>query len=113
MIRSGARSASVTGDPSVLPSMRILARSTLRIADPAKATSSVRGPMRSLALSRSIGEGGAGRFAGGPIKSLKLLRNDCPELAAQACAVYQALRICVIRNIRAVADFSGTLHVWC
>ena len=54
MIRSAARSASVTGDPSTLPSIFIAARLTARIAAPARITRSVRGSISAAAASRSI-----------------------------------------------------------
>src|SRR5258706_7366631 len=54
MIRSAARSASVTGVPSGLPSTFIAGRLTARIAAPARTTSSVNGSISAAAASRSI-----------------------------------------------------------
>src|SRR3984957_12520797 len=54
MIRSAARSASVTGEPSVLPSIFMACRLTARMAAPASITRSVRGSMRAAAASRPI-----------------------------------------------------------
>src|SRR5712672_4627780 len=54
MIRSAARSASVTGVPSGLPSTFIAGRLTARMAAPARTTSSVNGSISAAAASRSI-----------------------------------------------------------
>src|ERR1700733_10764503 len=53
-MRSAARSASVTGDPSVLPSIFMVCRLTARMAAPASITRSVRGSMSAAAASRPI-----------------------------------------------------------
>ena len=54
MMRSAARSASVTGDPSSLPSTFMTRRSMAMIAAPAWTTRSVRGAISAAAASQSI-----------------------------------------------------------
>src|SRR6202166_3750739 len=54
MTRSAARSASVTGDPSILPSILIAARLTAIMAAPARITRSVRGCISAAAASPSM-----------------------------------------------------------
>jgi hypothetical protein len=86
MTRSAARSASVTGDPSAFPLRIMVRRSTARMAAPARATRSVSGSISAAAVSGPIT--GASRMDG-PHAAFPGLRS---VLAAQAPAVYQALK---------------------
>src|SRR6267142_1775383 len=80
MIRSAARSASVTGDPSVLPSTFMAERLTARMAAPARITMSVSGSISAAAASPSITRGGASFISpvGAIVNGLEVL-DDNPK----------------------------------
>src|SRR3954451_20470677 len=86
MIWSAAKSASVTGDPSSLPSIFMPSRLTARIAMPARSTRSVNGSIRAAAASRSI----VGPDE--PASFIARVASAVPRavLAVCASAVYQA-----------------------
>src|SRR6202790_2975912 len=104
MIRSAARSASVTGEPSSLPSTRIAPRLIARMAVPAWITSSVKGSISAAAVSRVItGPKLRASFMGG-----SHLRLDFPTLFSSfgcptAVRSVSSPRACLIRRVRAVA----------
>src|ERR1700682_6212631 len=110
MIRSAARSASVTGDPSSLPSIFIAPRLTARMAAPARTTRSVKGCISPAAVSLLITV---------PDKRASIMGGSHTLLVFPICILtcvgstrvrsVSNQRACVIRRVRAVANFQEHL----
>src|ERR1700737_4060398 len=109
MIRSAARSASVTGEPSALPSIFMAARLTLRMAAPARTTRSVSGSISAAALSRSItGPEERASFIGRSHMHL-VFPSELPCVGSPRVRGVSRRRACGIRRLRAFADFQEHL----
>src|ERR1700737_928329 len=110
MIRSAARSASVTGDPSSLPSILIPPRLTARMAAPARTTRSGKGCISPAAVSllitvpdeRASIMGGSHMLLVFPICILTCVGSTRVRSVSNQ-------RACVIRRVRAVANFQEHL----
>src|SRR5258708_11065678 len=109
MIRSEARSASVTGEPSALPPIFMAARLRLRMAAPARTTRSVSGSISAAALWRSIrGPEERASFIGVPHMQL-VFPPELPCVGSTRVRSVSSQQACLIRRVRAFADFQEHL----